>query len=109
MKTFLFLVALLLPQVSLADIPVQNAEYAAQAKVAAKAIYELNWGVIATNQFEVIEEKDYSADDISVEGTYKIRVFIQENGEKTDGGIDLNVYIFNNAVLEVKVDCRSCG
>jgi hypothetical protein len=102
------LAAMMWSQVSLADIPVKNPEYAAQAKVAARAIYESNWGVVPANEFEVIAE-EYQSDDLGVEGTYRVRVFIQESGEKTDSGIDLNIYIYNKAVLEVKVDCRVCG
>lgn len=109
MKTFIaVLVAGLFSLSAHADIPVKNAEYAAQAKVAAKEIYDLNWGPSNASQFEVIAE-EYLEDDVSVEGTYKVRVFIEENGERSDSGIDLNVYIYGNAVLEVKVDCRSCG
>jgi hypothetical protein len=102
MKIFVMLAAMMWSQVSLADIPVKNPEYAAQAT------YELNWCVEPANEFEVIAE-EYQSDDLGVEGTYRVRVFIQESGEKTDSGIDLNLYIYNNAVPAVKVDCWVCG
>jgi hypothetical protein len=58
----------------------------------------------------VISEKLLD-DGESLVGTYKVRLFIKDKktNTKSDGGKDFDVYIYNGAVLNVKVDCRMCG
>lgn len=88
----------------------KNEDYGKQATAAAKAINAVNWGSNKSNSFEVIKE-DLTDDDNNLYGTYKVRLFIKDKktNVKSDGGKDFDVYIFDGAVLNVKVDCRMCG
>jgi hypothetical protein len=109
MKTLIALFALsLLPLTAFSQTTAQNPEFAARAKEAAKAIYDLNWGPSLSDQFEIRKEK-YEEDDAHAYGTCQFQVFTIEKGKKYDRGIDLNVKVIDNAVTEVKVNCRLCS
>lgn len=109
MKTIIMSAMLSLSLSAFAQGP-QNAAYAKQAVLSAKALNTINWGSNKSESLEVIKES-LKEDGDSLIGNYKVRLFIKDEKTKTksDGGKDFDVYIFDGAVLNVKVDCRMCG